>query len=137
MYIKIATGLLMSLCLVLAACGFNKDSEVSAFITEFDAATNEIVAKIDANPSEAGVDEAQKAFDARKASLRSKFDAFKNAKGAQVSQDMQKKLNDSTEKNMKSIMDVSTKHAMTLGSDPDAAKKFQKLMEDYSNTFKM
>ena len=137
MYIKIATGLLMSLCLVLAACGFNKDSEVSAFITEFDAATNEIVAKIDANPSEAGVDEAQKAFDARKASLRSKFDAFKNARGAQVSQDMQKKLNDSTEKNMKPIMDLSTKHAVAHGSDPDAAKKFQTLAEDSSNTFRI
>ena len=41
------------------------------------AVSKDIVAKIDANPTAAGVDEAQKAFDARKDGLKTKMDAIK------------------------------------------------------------
>ena len=130
---KLSLFLVFLFCLGLTGC--SKDAEVNAFITEFDATTKEIVSKIDANPSSAGLDEAQKAFDAKKVSLKTKWDAIKTARGMQVSADTKKKLEDSVAANMKALTDVSTKNMMKLAADKDASTKFQKLMTDYSSTF--
>lgn len=124
-------------CLILVVAGCSKDAEINAFITEFDTVTQEIVSKIDANPSAAGVDEAQKAFDSRKAGLKEKWDGIKGAVGFQVSSDTKKKLEESVSKNMKSLIDVSTKNAMKLALDKDAASKFKTLLTDYQATFSM
>jgi hypothetical protein len=113
----------------------NKDADVEAFITENDAVMKDITSKIDANPTAAGIDDAQKSFDAKKASLKSKWDAVKDARGAQVSAEMQKKLEDSMKKNGEALTQTSTKNMMKLAQDRDAAMKFQKLMQDYSATF--
>ncbi|HMT08699.1 MAG TPA: hypothetical protein PKA82_11900 [Pyrinomonadaceae bacterium] len=126
----------IALCsLLLTSC--SKDAEVNAFITEFEATTKEITSKIDANPTAAGVADAQKAFDAKKASLKAKWDAIKDAVGFQVSADTKKKLEDSVTKSMKELVDVSTKNAMKLAQDGDAATKFQALMKDYQTVFSM
>ena len=131
---KVSLVLFFALCLVFAGC--SKDAEAEAFIAENDAVMKDMTAKIDANPSAAGVDDAQKSFDAKKDSLKSKWDAIKDARGAQVSSETQKKLNDSMTGNMKELTDVSMKNAMKLAMDKEAATKFQKLMNDYGNTFK-
>ncbi len=131
---KVSLVLFFALCLAFTGC--SKDAEVEAFIAENDAVMKDMTAKIDANPSAAGVDDAQKSFDAKKDSLKAKWDAIKDARGAQVSADTQKKLNDSMAGNMKELTDVSMKNAMKLAMDKDAATKFQKLMNDYGNTFK-
>ena len=123
--------------LALGLAGCSKDTEINAFITEFDAATKEIVTKIDANPSAAGVDDAQKAFDGKKASLKTKWDGIKGAVGMQVSAVTKKKLEDSVTTNMKSLMDVSMKHAMKMAMDKDASAKFKTLLTDYQGTFAM
>ncbi|HEY8561214.1 MAG TPA: hypothetical protein VIL74_12635 [Pyrinomonadaceae bacterium] len=132
---KIALFLTLALCLGLTAC--SKDAEVQSFIDEFDSTTKEMVAKIEANPSSAGIDEAQKVFDSKKASLKGKFDAIKDARGAQVSAEMQKKLSDSSQNNGKMLSDAITKNASKIAADKDAMPKFQKLMTDYAGTFKM
>ena len=131
---KITLFLLLAVfCLGLAGC--SKDAEVEAFIAENDAVMKDITTKIDANPTAAGVDDAQKSFDAKKASLKTKWDAIKDARNAQVSAETQKKLNDSMTNNMKQLTDVSMKNAMKLAQDKEAATKFQKLMQDYAATF--
>jgi hypothetical protein len=131
---KVTLFLLLAVfCMGLAGC--SKDSEVEAFITENNAVMKDITSKIDANPSSAGVDEAQKSFDAKKASLKAKWEDIKNARNAQVSSETQKKLTDSMTANNKALSDVSTKHAMKLAQDKDALTKFQKLMQDYVSTF--
>lgn len=130
---KLGVFLIAIMCLTFAGC--SKDAEINAFITEFDAATKEMVAKIDANPSSAGIDDAQKAFDGKKASLKQKWDGIKDAVGFQVTAETKKKLEDSVKNNMASLMDVSTKHMMKLATDPGAATKFQALLKDYSSTF--
>jgi hypothetical protein len=132
---KVTLFLVAMLCLGLAGC--SKDAEINAFITEFDAATKEIVSKIDANPTAAGIDDAQKAFDGKKASLKAKWDGIKDAVGFQVGAETKKKLEDSVTNNMKALMDVSTKNMMKLAMDKDASSKFQKLMTDYQATFAM
>jgi len=126
----------IALCsLLMTSC--SKDAEVNAFITEFEATTKEITSKIDANPTAAGVADAQKAFDAKKASLKAKWDGIKDAVGFQVSADTKKKLEDSVTKSMKELVDVSTKNMMKLAQDGDAATKFQALMKDYQTVFEM
>lgn len=131
---KKITSLLIFACF-MALTGCSKDGEINAFITEFDTATKEIVSKIDANPSAAGIDEAQKAFDGKKASLKAKWDGIKDAVEFQVSADTKKKLEDSVSNNMKALMDVSTKNMMKLAMDKEASSKFQALLKDYQSTF--
>jgi|SRR5215213_7646593 len=132
---KIALFLLVVFCLSLTAC--SKDAEVNAFITENHAVIEDIVKKIDANPSEKGVDEAQKSFDAKKDGLKAKWEAIKNARGAQVSSDVQKKLNDSVAADMKMLQDIQTKHASKLAGDGDAMNKYVKLVQAYADIIKM
>lgn len=132
---RIASIAVFAFCLAVAGC--SKDAEINAFIAEFDAATKDIVTKIDADPSATGVDAAQKSFDGKKASLKAKWDGIKDAVGFQVSGDTKKKLEDSVANNMKSLMDVSMKHAMKMAMDKDASAKFKTLLTDYQSTFSM
>lgn len=126
---KITVFLLLIFCLGMTGC--SKDAEIEAFIKEMDGVTKDIVSKIDANPTAAGVDEAQKAFDARKADLKSKWDAIKDAVGMQVSEGTKKKLEDSMKANMSSL----TSSSMKVMMDPAAGPKIQKLVSDYTGTF--
>lgn len=122
-------------CLGLTGC--NKDAEVNAFVAENKAVIKDIVAKIDADPSEKGVAEAQKAFDAKKDSLKAKWDAIKDARGAQVSADMQKKLNEEVPADMKMLTDVQQKHMQKLASSGNAMNNYVKLVQDYQSIIKM
>lgn len=123
------------LCLGLSAC--NKDAEIDAFLVEFESTTDEVVKKIDDNPTAAGVDDAQKAFSAKKPALQEKFDAIKNARGFQVSEAKQKEMVDRVTKSAMKFSEVQQKHMMKLAMDKDASTKFQSLLKDYSETFKM
>lgn len=122
-----ATGVLLTGC--------SKDAEVNAFIAELDAATKEIVAKIDANPSAAGVEDAQKAFDARKPELTAKWNEIKDAVGAQVTAETKKKLEESVTNNMKALTEASMRNMMKMAADKEASVKFQRLLTDYGKTF--
>jgi len=115
--------------------GCSKDAEVNAFIAELDSATSEIVAKIDANPSAAGVADAQKAFDARKPELTAKWNEIKDAVGAQVSAETKKKLEESVANNMKALTEASMRNMMKMAADKEASVKFQRLLTDYGKTF--
>lgn len=130
---KVSLFLIAVFALGLTGC--SKDAEINAFIAEFEGVTKEIVSKIDASPNEAGVDAAQKAFDAKKASLKDKWNAIKDAVGFQVSADVKKKLEDSVKANTQSLVDMSVKHGMALATDDGAMPKFEKLMKDYQSTF--
>ena len=125
--------LLIASCAVLAGC--SKDAEIDAFITELDSITTDMVSKIDADPSAAGIDAAQKIYDSRKPELQSKWDAIKGARGFQVSEDAKKKLEQSLTKNISALSGAMIKNAMKLASDPGARDKFQKLVKDYTDTF--
>jgi hypothetical protein len=135
MFKTFALGLVALCC--LASLGCSKDAEINSFLTEWDAVTNEIVQKIDTNPSSAGVDEAQKTWDEKKADLKAKWDKVKDARGFQVSKDTQKKLEESAKKNVTALTTVMSKNVVKLATDKGAADKFKRLMEDYGNTFKM
>jgi uncharacterized lipoprotein YajG len=123
------------IAMAAAALGCSKDNEVKAFIAEFDAATEEMVAKIDANPSSEGIEAAQRAFDARKPELKAKWDSIKDAVGIQVSKETKAKLEESLQKNMKALTEVSMRNMVKMAADREASLKYRRLMEDYSKTF--
>jgi hypothetical protein len=126
---KIASLLLVVFCLSLVGC--SKDADVEAFMTENNSVIKEIVSKIEANPSEAGVDEAQKVLDARKAGLTDKWTAIKSARGVQVSEAVTKKLEESMKNDMKLLTDVTQKHGMKLAQSGKAMDKFMSLLKSY------
>jgi len=130
---KIALFLLIVCCFYLSGC--SKDAEINAFADQLDSVTKDVVAKIDANPSAAGVDEAQKVFDAKKADLKTKWDGIKDAIGMQVSADAKKKLETSVINNGKALSDVFTKNMMKLATDKEASTKFQALLKEYQAMF--
>jgi len=130
---KIALFLIVMFCMSLTGC--SKDAEVNAFIAEFDSTTKQLISKIDADPTAIGIDNAQKAYDGKKAALKAKWDAIKDAVEFQVSADTKKKLGDTVKKNMDDLVAVATKHAETIGSDENAGDKFKKLMDDFASMF--
>ena len=125
---KIALFLFVVFCCGLSAC--SKDAEVNAFIAENRAVIEDIVKKVDANPTAAGVDDAQKAFDAKKAGLKAKWEAVKNTPGVQLSADVRKKLNEDVPADMKKLTDAQIKHAMSLDADGNA--KLARLVQAYA-----
>lgn len=134
MYKKIAIAVLAFVCLSMAGC--SKDADVTAFITEFDTVTNEIVKKVDASPTSAGVDDAQKYFDSKKGDLQVKWDAIKTAAQARVSKEVMENLNKSVTKNTSAIGGLATKHMSSMTKDPQMATKLSKLAQDYASVFK-
>jgi biopolymer transport protein ExbB/TolQ len=132
---KFALGLVVLCCLTFVGC--SKDAEINSFLTEWETVTSEIVQKIDADPSSAGVDDAQKTWNGKKAGLKAKWDKVKTARGFQVSQDTQKKMEECAKKNMAALTAVMSKNVVKLATDKSAADKFKNLLEDYGNTFRM
>ncbi len=121
------------ICIGLSGC--NKDADVDAFIVDLNAATNEIVETIDAAPTAAGVGEAQKAFDAKKPELKSKWNGIKGAIGLQLSFGKRKEIEDSVANNVTALNEISTKHAAELAKDEEASAKFKALLADYQSVF--
>ena len=68
-------------CLALAACSRIQGpfQEVNAFAEEKEAVLTEMTRKVAANPTEAGIDEARKVFEAKKDSIKAKKEAIKAA----------------------------------------------------------
>lgn len=73
--------LLLSLisCLALAGCGNSHSAEVKAFLDERSEVAAQMATKVEASPNEAGVGEARKIFESKKADLVAKRDALKKA----------------------------------------------------------
>lgn len=68
--------LVLAACLVSAGCR-GPVEEVKSFLNEKDDVLVQIAKKLEANPSEAGVDEARKIFEARKNDLKAKSEGLR------------------------------------------------------------
>jgi hypothetical protein len=73
--------LVSAFCLILFGCGriYGPVEEVKAFADEKEAIILQMGKKLEANPSEAGIDEARKIFAAKKDSLKAKKEAIETA----------------------------------------------------------
>jgi hypothetical protein len=136
MYKKLATILLLvAACVSFAGC--NKDAEINSVMADIHTVTDEVVKKVDMSPTVAGVEDAQKHFDSKKADLKSKWDGIKGARGFQVSEDTKKKMVESFTKDYSAIKGLELKHIGKTMQDEEFKTKLEKLTKDWEDTFKV
>ena len=131
--------LLALCCLCLVGCG--RQDPVSAFVTELDGTTADMVKKIETGD----LTGAKKAFEANKASLIEKSAAIKKLPEAQISKESGEKLLASVKRNLKALDDAIAAHAARKPSADDKVESLKwvvdelllkKLHEDYNDIFK-
>ena len=127
--------LLLMACLPL--CGCKKDTEINAIVAELDTFTMELVKKIESAPNpSAGVDDAQRYLDSKKADLTAKMTTLKAIRGYQASAETKAKM-------IKSIFDDATRVGslkvkyMSASRDKAFKAKLDKLIKDYTDLIKM
>jgi hypothetical protein len=135
MYRKFASLLLALTVVALAGC--KKDAEINAVLADYDSFTADLVKKVDAQPTVAGVDEAQKFLDSRKADLKAKWDSIKGARDFQVSGETKKKMNESITKNYTAVSGLQIKYMGKSMNDPAFKSKLDKLIKDYQDLYEM
>lgn len=126
---------LISTAMLLAGC--NKDAEINSTMAAIHSVTEEVVKKVNASPTVAGVDDAQKYFDSKKADLKSKWDGIKGARGFQVSDDTKKKMAESFTNDYTDIKTLEIKHMSVAMEDAAFKTKLEKLVKDWEDTFKI
>jgi hypothetical protein len=132
-FMKTITVLLAAaICLVLAGCS-NNDAEVKAFVNDRSDVAGKIASIIDANPTVAGVDEAQKFFDSKKVELKTRWDSIR---GAKTSSDMDVLLNKSAAFDSDLFLKLHDKHVMKLSGDRAADSKFYSLITEFGGLSK-
>jgi hypothetical protein len=117
------------LCALSLAC--KKDADINAVIAELDTFTKEIVKRVDANPTAAGVDDAQKYFDSKKDDMTAKLASIKDVRDFQVSEETKKKMLETVTNDAMSLSQLQIKYMRNSMSDPAFKTKLQKLTQDY------
>ena len=123
-------------CLLVAGC--KKDAEVKTVLTDFDSFTNELVKRVEsASDPAAGVDDAQKYFDSKKAEMTTKMDMLKGIRGYQVGDETRKMMESNLVDDARKIANLQMKYMGTSMRDPTFKAKLDKLTRDYQSLFKM
>jgi hypothetical protein len=120
-------------CLSFAAC--KKDSDVNSTMADIHAVTDEVVKRVNASPTVAGVDDAQKYWDSKKADLKSKWEDVKKVRDAQVSEDTKKKMAESYLKDSMAIKTLTIKHMGVSIRDTAFKSKLDSLVKEWEVTF--
>jgi PBP1b-binding outer membrane lipoprotein LpoB len=126
---------LLAICLLLAGC--KKDTQINALVADVDAFTTELVTRVDsaANPA-AGVDDAQKYFDSKKAEMTAKIATLKGVHGYQVSEETTRKMTASLIEDANKVAKLQIKYISLSLYDPVFKGKIEKLTRDYQALFK-
>jgi ABC-type uncharacterized transport system auxiliary subunit len=133
---RVPALLILLTCLVLAGC--KKDADVKTVLTDFDKFTDELVKRVEsASDPSAGVDDAQKYFDSKKAEMTTKMDSLKNVRGYQVGDETKKMMESSLVDDAKKIANLQVKYMGTSMRDATFKAKLDKLTRDYQSLFKM
>ncbi len=123
-------------CLLLVGC--KKDAQVKTALTDFDSFTNELVKRVEsASDPAAGVDDAQKYFDSKKAEMTTRMDTLKGIRGYQVGDETRKMMETSLVDDAKKIANLQVKYMSTSMRDSTFKAKLDKLTRDYQSLFKM
>jgi len=128
--------LLLLACLPL--CGCKKDAEINSIVTDLDSFTTELVKKVESAPNpSAGVDDAKKFFDSRKADLTAKMTTLKGIRGYQVSEDTKNKMTRTLVEDAKRVAGLQMKYVGASMRDPAFKGKLEKLTKDYLDLFRL
>lgn len=130
-------ALLAALALAAALAGCKKDAQIESVLAELNSFTQEIVKRVEgaADPS-AGVDDAQRFFDSRKAEMQSRLEALKGVRNFQVSEETRKKMMEQMTEDVMSVSKLQIKYIGQSMKDPAFKAKLEKLVADYQNMLK-
>ncbi|MEZ5306154.1 MAG: hypothetical protein R2684_03295 [Pyrinomonadaceae bacterium] len=123
---------LLVFAVALSGIGCSKDEAAKAFLTELESVSNAMVKEFDAG----NIEGARKVFEEKKSSLQSNFDAIKNAREMQVSEEVKKEMTESIQKNVGNL----TKSAMSAAmksNDQKKAEEVKTLLNDFVSVFKL
>jgi hypothetical protein len=130
--------MLVVLLACLPLCGCKKDADINSIVTDLDSFTTELVKKVESAPNpSAGVDDAQKFFDSRKADLTAKMTTLKGIRGYQVSEDTKNKMTRSLVDDAKRVAGLQMKYVGASMRDPAFKAKLEKLTKDYLDLFRL
>jgi hypothetical protein len=136
MHRKFIVAVVIITCVVFAGC--KKDAEIESTIAELHSFSEELTKKVQSAPNpSAGVDDAQKLMDSRKAALQSKMKSLKNVRGYQVSKETQQKMTDTLSKDARNVAGLQIKYISVSMRDPGFKGKLDKLIRDYTEIFKV
>lgn len=133
---KMSLLLLLGFYLIFSGCGriHGPVEEVKAFADEKEDVISEMGKKLEANPTEAGVDEARKLFEAKKDTLKAKKEAIKAApQGFNV--DWQSMLMKTESRHEEMLRDIGVKFTVACRSE-QCEKKWKALEKDFNETAK-
>jgi len=132
---KLVLGFAIIVSFTVTGCHLSKDIEINAFVADSDKVANEIVQKVKANPTVAGIEEAQKFLDGKKADLKAKHEALMNVCGYQVSKEAMKKFTDSGLKNAEAVNDLKLDFLEKTLEDKTFSEKINKLVNDFNTIY--
>ena len=117
---------------IVTLCACKKDAEVISILASVDSFTTEIVTRIEmaANPA-AGVDDAQKYFDSRRAEIAVNMNTLKLLNGNQVSDETKKRIKASLVDDASRVGNLQVKYVSYSISNPAFKAKLDKLVNDY------
>ena len=134
---KTFTLLLVSaFCLIFFGCGriYGPVEEVKAFADEKEDIILQMGKKLEANPTEAGVDEARKMFAAKKDSLKAQKEAIEAAPQG-YNNDWYSLLLKTEARHDEMLNDIGIKFQVACYSEP-CRNKWQALEKDFKETVK-
>lgn len=130
-------SLLTALALGAALTGCKKDAQIESVLSELHTFTQEIVKRVEGAPNpSAGVDDAQKYFDSRKADIQTKLNDLKGVRNFQVSEETRKKMTEQLTEDVMSVAKLQIKYIGNSMKDPAFKAKIEKLVNDYQNLLK-
>ncbi len=132
--------LVLTSCLLSVGCR-GPVEEVKSFLNEKDDVLLQIAKRLEANPSEAGVDEARRIFEARKNDLQAKSQALRQ-KHLEKYGDLTSMMLGSASNDNKFFFDISVKFAVACMNGHSSAqcetakKKLSALENDFKDAVK-
>lgn len=133
---KISLLLVSTFCLLFLGCGriYGPVEEVNAFADEKEDVISQMGKRLEANPTEAGVDEARKVFEAKKDSLKAKKEAIKAAPEG-FNKDWYSLLLKTEARHDEMLRDIGIKFSLACRSE-ECEKKWKALEKDFNQTAK-
>ena len=117
---------------LLASAGCSRDKEVLDALADIDSFTGDLVKKVESSADAgAGVDEAQRYLDQRRADMRARFNSLNSVKGFQVSKETKAKVMECATRNVTAVGTLKIKHALRAAQDPSFRARLEKLTGDY------
>lgn len=124
--------LLVACALGAALAGCKKDALVESTLADFNTFSQEIVRRVEGAPDpSAGVDDAQRYFDSRRAEIEGKLQSIKGIHNFQLSEETRRKMTEQMTDDLMSVSKLQIKYIGQSMRDPGFKARLDKLIGDY------